>query len=238
MRVDTTLDRITGGRPRAYPRPGRQENRFGRGGPRAAVTRVTVYRYCGNKKAWSAAVCLRIAAVFQRAAEWPAHRFDLRHRCASESFRRGVKRHAQGRFAGPAGRDSPALSGRVCRISRLRQAAVDAIFQQALAVATRERSLRRGANLEVLKAIFWAAVVGLIENPALVSSSISLAEIFTTVTEVFRHGHSQGCAGRRGAWSVKNDGGSPCCRAAWCCCVADAVVTRLPRRPLPYRWPP
>ena len=63
-----------------------------------------------------------------------------------------------------------------------------ASFQQALATATRERSLRKGLNLEVLKAIFWAAVVGLIENPALVSSNVSLAEVFTTVTKVFRHG--------------------------------------------------
>jgi hypothetical protein len=69
-----------------------------------------------------------------------------------------------------------------------RQDAVDRLFQQALAVATREQTLREGLNPQVLKAIFWASVIGLIENPTIISSNISLSEVFATVTEVFRHG--------------------------------------------------
>jgi hypothetical protein len=38
-------------------------------------------------------------------------------------------------------------------------------------------------------------VVGLIENPALVSSNVSLAEVFATVTTVFRHGILKDSAG-------------------------------------------
>jgi hypothetical protein len=48
--------------------------------------------------------------------------------------------------------------------------------------------LRQEINPEILKAVFWASAVGLIENPTLISSNVSLAEIFTTVSEVFRHG--------------------------------------------------
>jgi hypothetical protein len=66
--------------------------------------------------------------------------------------------------------------------------AIDQIFYQVLAAATREQSLRIGINSEVLKTIFWASTVGLIEAPSLISSNVSLAEIFTTVSEVFRHG--------------------------------------------------
>ena len=68
------------------------------------------------------------------------------------------------------------------------QAAVDKLFRQALAAAAREGTLREGLNRDVLKAIFWAAVVGLFENPALISSNVPLKEIFTTVTDLFRYG--------------------------------------------------
>jgi hypothetical protein len=70
----------------------------------------------------------------------------------------------------------------------VRRAAVDKIFRHALAAAAREGTLREGLNREVLKAIFWAAIVGLIENPALISSNVPLKEIFATVTDLFRYG--------------------------------------------------
>ncbi len=70
--------------------------------------------------------------------------------------------------------------------------AIDQMFYQVLAAATREQSLREEINLEVLKAVFWASVVSLIEAPSLIASNVSMAEIFTTVSEVFRHGILQG----------------------------------------------
>jgi hypothetical protein len=48
--------------------------------------------------------------------------------------------------------------------------------------------LREGLNRDVLRIIFRTSVVGLIENPSLVSSNVPFAEICATVTEVFRHG--------------------------------------------------
>jgi hypothetical protein len=69
-----------------------------------------------------------------------------------------------------------------------RQTAIDEIFQQALATASRAGTLRENLNRDVLKAIFWAGVVGLLENPALISSHVPLGEIFSTVTDVFRFG--------------------------------------------------
>jgi hypothetical protein len=76
-----------------------------------------------------------------------------------------------------------------------RQAAVDSIFQQALDVAAQEGTLREGLNSEVLKTVFWSAVVGLIENPTLISSNVPLSEIVATVTGVFRHGILKECDG-------------------------------------------
>ena len=194
MGVDTTLSRITDAALALILAQGVKKTDLAEVAARAAVTRVTVYRYCGNKQGMVRAVCLRIAAVFQRAAE--GRPIDSIRDIDARLNRLGEEL---------SGMPTGDLLARLEEIHRLypevyaefralRQAAVDGIFQQALSAATRERSLREGLNLEVLKAIFWAAVVGLIENPALVSSNISLAEIFTTVTAVFRHGILKGAA--------------------------------------------
>jgi AcrR family transcriptional regulator len=188
MRVDATFDRITAAALELILAQGVKKTDLAEVASRAAVTRVTVYRYCDNKKGLVRAMCLRIAAIFQRAAEGgpmdSIHDIDLRLNRLGEELSGFPKGDLLGRLE-EIRRLYPDV---YAEFRELRQAAVDGIFQQALATATRERSLRQGLNLEVLKAIFWAAVVGLIENPALVSSNVSLAEIFTTVTEVFRHG--------------------------------------------------
>ncbi len=188
MRGDTTFERITSAALGLMLSSGVRKTDLAGVADRAGVTRVTVYRYCGDKKGLVRAVCLRLAAIFQKAAEEPpadsVRDIELRLNQLGEELE-----------AIPPGD----LLARLEEIHRLypdvyeefqaiRQAAVDSIFQQALAAATRERSLREGLNLEVLKAIFWASVVGLLENPTLTASNISLAEVFATVTEVFRHG--------------------------------------------------
>jgi AcrR family transcriptional regulator len=161
---------------------------------RAGITRVTVYRYFGNRRGLIRAVCQRIASIFQRAA-------DGGPQDSMNDVNLRLNRLGRELSELPAGN----LLARLEEISRLypddyrefrtaRQEAVDRLFQQALAAATREHTLREGLNLQVLKAVFCSAVVGLIENPALVSSQISLAEVFSTVTEVFRHGILKGPA--------------------------------------------
>ncbi len=188
MRVDATLDRITAAALGLILARGVKKTSLAVVASQAAVTRVTVYRYCGDKKGLVRAVCLRIVAIFQRAAGGEAvdsiHDIDLRLNRLGEELS-GIRTGDLFVRLEEIRRLYPDVHA---QFRALRQAAVDGIFQQALAAATRERSLRKGLNLEVLKAIFWAAVVGLIENPALVSSSVSLAEVFTTVTEVFQHG--------------------------------------------------
>lgn len=154
----------------------------------AGVARITVYRCCGDKKGLARAVCRRIASIFQKAAEagpvGSSVEFDLRlNRLAEE-----LSRLPTGNLLACLDEVNRLYPDVYQEFRAMRQVAVDAIFAQALEVATREQTLRAGINLNVLKAIFWASVVGLIENPMLAGSDISLAEIFTTVTEVFRHG--------------------------------------------------
>lgn len=154
----------------------------------AGLTRVTVYRHFGDKRGLVRAVCLRIAGIFQRAAEeGPAS--------SVQEIDARLNRLGLDLAELPSG----SLLPRLDEIRRLypdvyqefrtaRQTAVDSIFRQAVAAATREGTLREGLNKEVLKAVFWAAVVGLIENPAMISSDVPLTEILATVTAVFRRG--------------------------------------------------
>lgn len=155
---------------------------------RAGVTRVTVYRYFGDKKGLVLAACMKVALAFQRAAECgPAQSVG---EVNARLNRLGTELAAlpKGNILAWLEEVRRRYPDVYEQFRRTREAAVDAIFRQALAAATRDGALRDGLDPEVLKAIFWAAVVGLIENPALVSSNVSLAEVFTTVTTVFREG--------------------------------------------------
>lgn len=156
-------------------------------GCRAGVTRVTVYRYFGDKHGLVRGVCQRIAAMFQKAAK-----------AGPDSSMRDLNARLN-RLGEDLGQLSGSLPKCLEEIRQLypedyrqfraaRQEAIDQLFQQALTAAAHEQTLREGLNREVLKAIFWPAVIELIENPAIASSNISLAEVFFTITDVFRHG--------------------------------------------------
>ena len=67
-------------------------------------------------------------------------------------------------------------------------ALIATLFRQVLIAAKREGALRSDLNMHVVRAVFQAAVMRLIENPGLISSNVSLSEVFATVTSVFRHG--------------------------------------------------
>jgi AcrR family transcriptional regulator len=181
-------DRILLGALDLFLRQGVKKTNLNEVAHQAGVTRVTVYRYYHDKEGLVRAVCLRIAAVFQEAA-------------------RGNPGELMGQVDGRLNRlavDLTALpQGNLLawfdEIRRLypsvyedfratRQEALDRLFLQALEAAQREGMLREGLHQDVLKAIFWAAVIGLIESPSLITSSVSMGELVSTVSEVFRHG--------------------------------------------------
>jgi len=74
---------------------------------------------------------------------------------------------------------------------QVREAAVDRLLDQSLDAARRDGALRDDLHPDILRAIFWSSVIGLIENPALISANVSLAEVLTTVREVFWSGISR-----------------------------------------------
>jgi AcrR family transcriptional regulator len=209
MRCDKTSERIVLAAVEIFLTRGVKRSSLAEVAFEAGVTRITVYRYFGNKQGLVEAVCRHVAAVFQRAAEGSP---------GDNTLQIDARLSRMGEELGSL---SPGnLLARFEEIHRLfpaayeeyraaREGALDQIFAQALAAAEREHALREGLNLQVVKAMFWASVVGLIENPALMAANIPHSEICATVTAVLRHGmlkSNQDCAmlGQGSARGVEN----------------------------------
>ncbi|MCE5268987.1 MAG: TetR/AcrR family transcriptional regulator [Planctomycetaceae bacterium] len=187
MALDGTHDRIVSAATDVILAQGVRKMSLADVAYRAGVTRVTVYRYFGDKHGVVRAVCQRIAAMFRKAAQ-PGHDTSMR----DLNTRLNQLGEDLGQLSGSLPKCleeiSQAYPDDYQQFRAVRQEAIDQLFQQALAAAAREQTLREGLNLQVLEAIFWPAVIGLIENPAIASSNISPAEVFFTITDVFRHG--------------------------------------------------
>jgi AcrR family transcriptional regulator len=190
MTLVQTLDRITNAALRIMLERGVRRTSLTDVAYGAGVTRVTVHRYCKDKRGVIQAVCQRLAAIYQDAAAGGRDSTDT-----IESVNEQL--NELGKQLGDLPQSH--LLAWLAEVKRLypdvydeflaaRREAVDRLFSRALTAATRDGVLRDGINVDVLRAIFWAAVVGLIENPTLISSGVPLAEMFTTVTEVFRNG--------------------------------------------------
>lgn len=154
----------------------------------AGVTRVTVYRYFTDKEGLVRAVCQRIGAVFQRAAEGSrGGAIDEIVACLKRLGRELSELGSGNMFA---------LFDEVHRLypdvyeefRHTREAAIDTILQEALAAARRDGSLRKGLNQEVVRALFVSGVVRLIETPSLISANVPPEDIVSTVTMIFQHG--------------------------------------------------
>jgi AcrR family transcriptional regulator len=154
----------------------------------AGVTRVTIYRYFGDKQGLVEAVCRHLADTFHRAAEG-----DLRDSTQDVDAR--LTRLGEELSCLPRGNLLARLDEIRClypaayeELRTARENALNRMFEQAVAVATREHKLREDINLQVARAMFWASVTNLVESPALIISNVSYAEICETVTAILRHG--------------------------------------------------
>jgi AcrR family transcriptional regulator len=151
MQIDNTVDRIVWAAIDLLVSRGVKGTNLSDVASHAGVTRITVYRHFGDKKGLILGACMKIASVFQRAAEGgPAQSVG---EVNSRLNRLGMELAAF-----PQGNLLARLEEIRCRypdvyeqFRKARQTAVDAIFRQALAAATHDGALRAGLDPEVLR---------------------------------------------------------------------------------------
>lgn len=188
MSTDLTSDRILASALELFARQGVKKTDLAGVAHQAGVTRVTVYRYFGDKQGLVRAVCAKIAGVFQGAAEGtpPISMSEVDERLAHLGDELAAL--PQGEWLVRLEEISRLYPAIYEHFRTVREEAVDRLLQQSLEVARRDGSLREGLHPEVLRAVFCSSVIGLIENPALIHAKASLPEILDTVCEIFRHG--------------------------------------------------
>jgi AcrR family transcriptional regulator len=187
MDTDNTADRIVFSATQTLLKNGVKRSSLSEVAFEAGVTRVTIYRYFKDRPGLIAAVFRHLADIFRRAAEGTPgdsrQDWDVRLKQLGEELGRlpagSLERFDEIRRSFPAVYEE---------FRAARELAIDRLFEQAVAAASRERAIREDVNLKVVKAMFRASIVGLIENPALIKANVSVAEICETVTNVLRYG--------------------------------------------------
>ena len=188
MTMDTTSERIVTAALELFSQQGVKKTDLDEVARQAGVTRVTVYRYFGDKQGLVRAACQRITDAFGRAAAGgpPDSVQDMDERLGQLAAE--LRSLPQGNLLRRLDEISCLYPKVHAEFRLLRQVAVDRLLEQTLQAAQHDGSLREDLHPDVLRAVFWSAVIGLIENPALISSNVSLADVLTTVQQVFRHG--------------------------------------------------
>jgi AcrR family transcriptional regulator len=199
MTTDTTAERIVLAAIKILLKQGMKRSSLADVAHEAGVTRVTIYRYYDDKQGLIDAVCRRLADIFRRAAQGNPDDsivdIDVR-----------LQRLAEELSGLPPG-NLLALFDEIRRVyprsyeefRTARDSALDQLFEQAIVVASRERVVREGVNLQVVKGMFRALMMGFFDSPALIAANVPYAEICETVTKVLRHGVLKGDDDRQAA---------------------------------------
>jgi AcrR family transcriptional regulator len=188
MSVDETAERIVVSALKIFLQQGVKRSSVTEVAFEAGVTRVTVYRYFGEKQGLVEAVCRHVASIFRRAAEGSSADSVAQVDARLERLGEDLARLPSGNLLAHFDEIRRLYPAAYEELRVARENALDQIFEQAVAAAAREHTLREGISLRVVKAMFWTSVVGLIENPTLIAAGVPLAEICETVTAVLRHG--------------------------------------------------
>ena len=188
MTRDNTPDRIAAAALQLIAQQGARKSDLDEVARQAGVTRVTVYRHFGDKQGLVRAACSADFGLFcPGPAEFPAD-------TTPDMDERLLQLAADLRELPPGN-----LLQRLDEISRL----YPAVYQEFRTARERPSiacwsscwnqpgGTARCATICIrmsCSAVFRSAVIGLIENPALISSNVSLADVLANVQEIFCHG--------------------------------------------------
>ena len=154
----------------------------------AGVTRVTIYRYFSNKETLVAAVCQRILHPFTVAAAAGTTVTMEQYDDWLLELLKGLRDLPVSQFLPCLAEIQSAFPEIHRDFRQQRDAAIDHIFQDAMRVVRDAGYWREELHPTVVQVIFRSSVIGLGENPQIVSADISYEELCLTVIDVFRYG--------------------------------------------------
>jgi AcrR family transcriptional regulator len=188
MSRDKTADRIAKAALQLIAQQGAKKSDLDEVARLAGVTRVTVYRHFGDKEGLIRAACLLISDCFARAtAEFSTDTTpDMDARLLQLAA--DLRELPQGNLLQRLDEISRLYPAVYLEFRAAREQALDRLLDTILESARRDGTLRDDLHPHVVSAVFRSAVIGLIENPALISSNVSLADVLLNVQEIFSHG--------------------------------------------------
>ncbi|MCA9925599.1 MAG: TetR/AcrR family transcriptional regulator [Anaerolineales bacterium] len=154
----------------------------------AGVTRVTAYRYFGDKKSLVRAAFMRPVAVFQQIQA-----------AIVQGQRQPIAAYLDSVGAGLAALPQGDLPTRLDELQRLypdianefhttRMNVVKDIFDRLFAAAREQGILRADINQEIVEIVFIEAAANALQNPRLVSLNLSSPEIYNNIKNIFLYG--------------------------------------------------
>lgn len=154
----------------------------------AGVTRVTAYRYFGDKKSLVRAAFMRPVAVFQQIQA-----------TIVQGQGQPIAAYLDSVGAGLAALPQGDLPTRLDELQRLypdianefhttRMNVVKDIFDRLFAAAREQGILRADINQEIVEIVFIEAAANALQNPRLVSLNLSSTEIYNNIKNIFLYG--------------------------------------------------
>jgi AcrR family transcriptional regulator len=154
----------------------------------AGVTRVTIYRYFQDKKELVRAAFLKEVVGI----ELINREFIARGHWEIDAYLDAIGKYFRGLPQGNLAARHEELARVYPDVAdefrRRRRAAIHKTFGLLLEVADSQGLVREHLHRRVVEAYFQAAVINIMEHPALTSLNLSLAEIYATASSIFMHG--------------------------------------------------
>ncbi len=154
----------------------------------AGLTRVTVYRYFGDKKSLVHATFMRPIATFQQVQEAIAQEKGDDIEAYLDTIGVGLAALPQG--------DLPTRLEELKRIypdiaaefHQTRTSVIKNIFDRLFVLGKAQGLLREGLRQEIIEVVFMEAVTNALEHPRLVAQNLLPHEIYNTVKNIFLYG--------------------------------------------------
>ena len=154
----------------------------------AGVTRVTAYRYFGDKKSLVRAAFMRPVTVFKQVQEAIAQEQEHNIETCLDTIGLGLAALPQGDLPTRLDELNRLFPDIADEFHTTRLGVVKNIFDRLFATAREQDLLRDGVRQEIIEVVFMEAVTNALENPRLVAMNLSSSDIYNSVKNIFLYG--------------------------------------------------